>query len=373
MGTSTDNRVRQARGTRDLTQRALAEAVGISRQALSAIEAGRADPSVALALRISEILGRSVEDLFGRPAPHESVAAELSDPSSSAPGSRVALAYLHDRWVAHGLPSSRPDSPTQAADGIVLGSRGASRVRVEPLRAPSESRDNVMILGCAPALGMLADRLNRTAGTGHFVWLPKSSGAALDRFARHQAHVAGIHLGHETATSTNVDAVRKVVSMSNVAVVTLASWDAGLVVRRGNPLSIRGVESFVRPAVRVVRREEGAGAQQLLERELRNVGLDPAVVLAESILARGHLEAAFAVAIGAADSALTMRQAALAYELDFIPLVEERFDLVLDRDAATDARLGRMLDVLQTQSFRRELECLGGYDASACGASVSPV
>jgi putative molybdopterin biosynthesis protein len=363
------NRVRAAREERRLTQGALAEAARISRQSVSAIESGRSEPSVSVAMALARALERPVEDLFGAPEDAAAIAAELAGDPRARAGSRVVLAHLRDRWVAHPFGEPRHEA-AQAADGVVVGERRGTAVRIEPLRAPSEARENVVLLGCAPALGLLADRLNRSRGPGRFVWLPSSSGAALERFGRHQAHVAGVHLRDERTGEPNVSAVRRFAGRSRPALVTLARWEAGLVLRAGNPLRIRGVADLGRPGLRVVRREPGAGAQQLLEQQLRAAGLDPARTPARSVSARGHLEAAFAVAIGGADVALTMRNAALAYGLDFVPLAEERFDLVLGREASSDPRLIRLLDVIQGASFRSELASLGGYDVSECGRRV---
>ncbi len=364
------NGVRAARQERCLTQTALAEAAGISRQSLGSIESGRADPSVSVAVSLAGALERSVEDLFGAPQDPRLLTAELASMTDSAVGARVVLTYLRNRWVAHALGQMRPND-SQAADGVVLRESRTTKVKVTPLRSPSEARDNIVILGCAPALGLLADRLNRSSGPGRFVWLEHSSGAALERFGRQQAHVAGVHLRDEATGQPNVSAVKSALSTARTCLVTLARWEAGLVVRPGNPLGIRSAADLGRTGMRIARREAGAGAQQLLEQQLRAAGLDPAKTLRRSPLARGHLEAALTVAVDGADVALTMRNAALAYRLDFIPIAEERFDLVLDRDASSDPRLARLFEVMQSKSFHRELSSLGGYDVTECGHAVS--
>jgi putative molybdopterin biosynthesis protein len=78
------------------------------------------------------------------------------------------------------------------------------------------------------------------------------------------------------------------------------------------------------------------------------------------------------VALGAADVGFTIRGAALALELTFVPLVEERFDLVLTEDMLEDARAQRLLDMLSTGTFRRELAELG-YDTALCATKITDV
>jgi molybdate-binding protein len=87
--------------------------------------------------------------------------------------------------------------------------------------------------------------------------------------------------------------------------------------------------------------------------------------------ASGHLEVAELVAHGAADAGVSIRSAALAYGLGFIPLAEERFDLVIPRELATDARVEHLVDVVGSRAFRRELDSIGGYITGASGHQQS--
>jgi molybdate-binding protein len=107
-----------------------------------------------------------------------------------------------------------------------------------------------------------------------------------------------------------------------------------------------------------------------LERELRGIGANVATVLSGASEASGHLEVAQAVAMGAADSGIATRDAAIAYGLPFLPLAEERYDLVLRGESESDPRVQRFLNNLTTSSFRRELSALG-YDVSNAGERVA--
>src|SRR5689334_12798991 len=104
-----ENRVRRAREERGMTQAALAEAAGISRQTLGAIESGRTDPSISVAASLARALECGLDDLFGAPKPSGHIKAVLASPSSDA---RVALAFIRERWVAHPLLASRPEAMT---------------------------------------------------------------------------------------------------------------------------------------------------------------------------------------------------------------------------------------------------------------------
>lgn len=365
-------RLREAREGSGLSQSELAAAVGLTRQSINAIETGRNRPGVDVALRIAALLGRSVEELFRVVLPSR-LSAEASGSQVMTTGERVALARLDGRWVSYPLKRGLSG---QAADGIVRRVRRAS-AEIEPLCADAAAADNVVVMGCAAALGPLTERLNRRAGQGRYLWVPASSTVALQGLAKRQAHVAGVHLIDPRTGEENLPDVQRESGPGPRAVITLARWEVGLVVQKGNPQRLRSIEQLVRPRgsrrpapLRLVARERGSGARRLLEQELGRVGASGARLLAQARQVSGHLEVAQAIAMGAADAGLATRDAALAYDLDFIAISEERYDLVLPQAALDDARLQRLLDTLTSAAFRRELTALG-YDARPAGTRVA--
>ncbi|GAC1340434.1 MAG: hypothetical protein NVSMB23_10730 [Myxococcales bacterium] len=378
------SRFRLARG---LSQVELAARAGISRQALSALEAGRSQPSMAVALRLARELGKGVEDLFWLPE-EAPVAAELSQAVGGARGPgrggavargplRVALAEVGGRLVAHPLAADDPGSLLTAADGLLPAAstplRAGAAVRVRPLRSRRAVRDNLLVVGCDPALSLLAARLpDRSAGS-RLAWVHKGSLSALETLARGHAHLAGAHLRDEASGEFNVPAVHALFPGRAMILVTLARWEQGIAVARGNPLGIRRAGDFGRPGVRLVNREAGAAARALLDRLLRKAGVPPRSVAGYDRLAQGHLAVAAAVASGGADAGISTRAAALAHGLSFVPLEEERFDLVLTREGAADPRVGRLLETLRSKVLRRELGTLPGYSAARSGEVVAEI
>lgn len=348
--------IRRLREQRGLAQQVLAAQIGLSRQGLSAIEAGRAVPGVDVALRLARALDVSVEELFSQAAPTLEVEAD-----GVQEGARLAVARLDGRWVGQPLGD---DAMRVAADAIALTGGDGPQV-VELLRTRAELAETVLVAGCAAALGMLADRLNTRPGPGRFVWLSRSSTAALQALAGRQVHVAGVHLVDAHTGEANAADVRRLVPGGPVALVTLARWQVGLVVRRDAAVRIGSAADLARPGLRVVGREVGAGAQLLLERTLQAQGLAGTTHLQ----VRGHGEVARAVALGAADVGVASQDAALAAGLAFVPLAEERYDLAIPRPLLDDPRLLRLLDVMISAPFRRELAALG-YDPTPAGQQV---
>ncbi len=374
------NCVGRRRTAAGLRQHDLAARVGVSRQSLSTLEGGHSVPSAALALRLAHELGCRVEDLFWIDERHSPIRVELADDESAprderrrsrhaarrpvSAEARVVLASIDGRWVAHRLAASDPGALATAADGAIAAdtarsARGGHEARVTPFAELDRARDTLLCAGCAPAGGILAAHASAARTGDRVVWLDRSSGAALELLARGQVHVAGAHLYDEDAHEFNVPFVQRRLPGRSMLIFNLARWQAGLVVAPGNPRRIRGVRDLVREDIRFVARPRGAAAQDLVERLLRREGALAAPTAA--LVARGHMEVAQLVALGLADAGVALPEAARAHGLTFIPLAEERFDLIVAKDRAGDARVVRLLEMLSGRSFRREIETLGGH------------
>lgn len=357
------NRVREYRMTVGLSQAALAVEAMVTRQSIHAIESSRAVPAVDVALRIARALNCPVEALFGVAEAETSLKVE---PCGKAQRGRVSLANIGSRWVSYPLDA---ESAERSADALAVApKRGPLEVRL--LRSATECRENVVIMGCAPALGILTARLNTTNGPGHFLWFSRSSMAALQALASQQSHLAGVHLVDARTGQANVADVRRHVTAQPTALVALGRWEVGLAVPEGNPKGLKRVEHLARKGVRLAGRELGSGIRQLLERKLSQAGLPLDIARNAHLQAASHRQVALAVSMGAADVGVTTRDVAMTFGLDFIALDEERFDLVLSQDSLSDPRVARLFEAMTSAAYRRELDSIG-YDTSCCGDRVS--
>ena len=393
---STLRSVRHAHG---VGQQELAGLASISRQTLSELEAGRSCPTTSVALRLAKALRCRVEDLFyleedaetlparwaplaegktraGRRKEGRSGSRRRADVRRAA-STRVALGLVGGQWVAHSLSAEHPAAMCTTADGLVGSARrprktagGPPLVQVRPLRSRAALRQNILAIGCDPAIGLLSAWLGERHPESRLTWLHATSLFALEVLAQGEAHVAGTHLLDEESREYNVPFVRSLFPHRSMVVVNLARWEAGFVVQSGNPLRIRRVEDLTEAKVRFINREVGAGARRLLDRLLAKAGAPPSTMRGYERIAAGHLAVAQAVAMGAADVGIATRAAAVAYGLDFVPLAEERSDLVLSHELSSDPRLQRMVDALENRAFRRELASLGGYQVAESGHLV---
>lgn len=369
--------VRSKRAAAGLSQAELAERVGVSRQTLSAVEAGRQVPSTTLALQLARALRCTVDELFrlpGGPVLKAKLVAQAGEKDLEKPG-RVALGRVDGRLIAHPLfEVSRP------ADGVISEVGDAGEALVELLGDAAEVENTLLIAGCAPLLGLLSERLGRRYRDAQATWIHADSGRALELLKNGLVHIAGVHLASEADPDAHARAARAAFPGQSVTVVNLARWRQGLVLARGNPHGIEAGSDLLRANIRRALRAPGSGAQRVFERISDGVASAPVSASADLAqiepatldpLASGHAEVARLIRWGIADVGVAIESAALAENLDFIPVSEERFDLIIP-----DSRLGipgvaRFLDLIDQQVFRNEAGQLPGYDLSIAGHASS--
>jgi putative molybdopterin biosynthesis protein len=351
-------RLRLARQARGLSQQQLAGMAAVTRQAVSAVESGHSDPSLRVALALSRALGMTVEDLFGPGDPADPVQARPVAPVGGD-GSRVVLATVADAFVA--LPL-RGDTVNRAgfgpAGGLVVGGGPGEPVAVRPIGPP---RPTLVVAGCDPALPLLETPLALLDLPVAFAWWPCGNAEAVRLAAAGLVHVAGVHrAGDQPDPAGDANGIP-----GGAETVGFTSWREGLVVRPGT--QVTGLGDVARHGLRLVNREPGAQARTLLDRERLRLRLEEAELPGYDSQAAGHLQVAAAVAGRLADAGVSSEPAALAHGLAFIPLADERFDLVLPARHAASREVQGLLKVLASPWLLAQLASLPGYDPSACG------
>jgi molybdate-binding protein/DNA-binding XRE family transcriptional regulator len=362
------NRVREVRLTRGLSQKQLADRAGITRQAVNGIEMRRYTPNASVALRLAQALDSRVEDLFflpliGRDRPVLTSGEAMED------GHRVALARVGDVLVAHPLTGMRSIvEGFQPADAIA-SSDGASVSMLAPPDAPGKT---AVLLGCDPSLTVLVSWVARSLPRGRLLWLHASSQSALDALPRGLAHVAGSHLPGG-GPEANVAPARRAFGREGGLVVTYAAWEQGLIVAPGNPKTLRSAADLARSGVRIVNREPGSGSRKLLDELMTRDRVAPADVPGYASVVPSHTAVARAVAAGTSDAGIGLEAVSRSFGLDFVPLTEVRFDLVIPHNHASHFVVQAMLEVLQGARLRMDLAALPGYGTSGTGNIVATI
>ena len=321
-----------------------------------------------------------IERWLGRPTEaRPTVTAEMTRKVLSPLGEdeylRVKLGRVGDRMVA--TPLQRGAGVIMSlvrADGIAQiprfseGLDAGSPVEVQLLRPLGEVQNTIVAIGSHDlTLDLIASHLSRRQPGPGLSSSHVGSLGGLIALRRGEAHIAGCHLLDEATGEYNVSYIQRYLPSVPLVLMNLVGRVQGLIVPPGNPKGIRSLEDLGRPGVVFVNRQRGSGTRVLLDYKLAGMSLDAASILGYDREEYSHLAVAAAVASGSADTGLGILSAARALGLDFLPLLTERYDLVVPREHFDSELLQPLINLLQDSEFRREVESLGGYETGDMG------
>jgi len=187
----------------------------------------------------------------------------------------------------------------------------------------------------------------------------------LARYAAGEGVATGLHV-RDPDGGWNQRAAREVAEGQNAVLIAFAGRRRGLVLREDGP-QVRGLADL--EGLRLAPRQEGSGTAGLLRDLAAEAGLDLARV-ALTAMERSEDEAVQSVRRGEADVTFGLESVARAYGLCFVPVIEERFDLLVDRRAYFEPAMQDLIAFCRSDTFRQRAESLGGYDLSRLGEVV---
>jgi putative molybdopterin biosynthesis protein len=349
-----------------LSQSQLAEMIGIKRQAIYDIEAGRYLPNTGVAIRLARRLGCKVEDLFVEENQGEPHPITLIDDNLS--GQRVLGAKVRDKVVTFLLTGrGMLESGLEPADGLLEPDRRHARL----FSSDERLEQSILLLGCDPAFSILKAHLSRATSSARLLCRFASSRKALEGLSSGYAHIAGTHFHNTNDQESNVAAARAHLSGIPSTILGFSQIEEGLMVQRGNPMNIRSVADLAQPEIRMANREPGAALRTLLDDHLLHLGIQNTAINGYDREVRSHVEGAQMVAFGLVHAALGLRTIAEAFGLFFVPITEVRCDLVIPLDLMDHPAVRVLLDVLQSKELRQELTSLPGYGASIMGNEIA--
>ncbi len=308
------------------------------------------------------------------------VTAELTRKVASPGGDddylRVVAGQVGARLVA--APLSRGAGVITSlvrADGIVILPRGiqgleaGSKVQVRLYRSPQELERTIFAIGSHDmTLDLLAQHLAERGR--RLVSANVGSQAGLVALRRGEAHLAGSHLLDPQTGEYNVSYIKQYLPDAAVRLVTWVGREQGLLVRKSNPLDIRSLEDLKRPDVRFINRQRGAGTRVLLDFHLQKLGIKAEEIQGYDQEEYTHLAVAAAVSSGRADCGLGVTAAAAALELDFVPLYNERYDLVIPCEHLRGDLLLPLFELMHDARFKLEVASLRGYNVDQMGQVI---
>ncbi len=316
-----------------------------------------------------------------RPAEPQVVRASMTRKVHSSLGDdeflRVTVGRVGERLVA--TPLARGAGVITSlvrADGIVLIPAGVQGilvgedVDVRLYRPVGEIERTIVVLGSHDlTIDLLAQFLAERGGRLASANLGSLGG--LIALQRGEAHLAGCHMLDPLTGEYNLTYVQKYLPDTPVILIGLVAREQGLIVSRGNPQQIKSLQDLAREGITFINRQRGSGTRFLLDYHLEQLGVAPDGVQGYDREEYTHLLVAAAVASGRATCGLGIRAAAEALDLDFVPLFNERYDLVIPRVHYSSEKLAPLLELLHDDSFRRTVQALPGYDVAPMGEEIA--
>ena len=290
---------------------------------------------------------------------------------------RVSLGEVQGKYVAAPLARGAGliSSLTKAQGMVVIKETkdGLSAGTVTEVRlfGRQQASKNILSIGSHDlALEILGVFLGRQANLSLSCANVGSMGGIM-AIRNNEAHIAGIHLLDEKTGEFNVSYVNRYLKDNESwRLVHLAMRDQGLMVLPGNPKEIQGLGDLVRSDIEYVNRQRGAGTRMLLDYQLQKMNIESSKIVGYDKEVGTHMAVAATIAGGSADTGMGIRAAAKALGLDFIPVGQERYDLILNF-SPEDERPALIIKILQSPEFRQQVEALGGYDLTDAGKLIA--
>jgi putative molybdopterin biosynthesis protein len=287
----------------------------------------------------------------------------------------VNIGKVGDKTVATPLPRAAGSITTLTrAEGIIripALSEGIGQDEVaaaELLVDEEEIQNTLVVIGSHDiTIDLIGDEMRRK---GHNIRISSGNVGSLGglmALRKGTCHLAGSHLLDTETGEYNISYIKRYLKGLMVSVFHLALRDQGLILAKGNPKGIKGLEDLARKEITFVNRQAGSGTRVLFDFRLGKLSIRPESIKGYDHEEFTHMAVAVDVLSGAADCGVGIYAAARALDLDFIPLEKEQYDLIIPSSMIENPQMGLLLETIRSQEFKDRVMALGGYDPSKSG------
>ena len=291
---------------------------------------------------------------------------------------RVRLGFVGGKLMASPLNrGSGVVSSFMKADGILEvpqgteGYEAGSEVSVRLLSPLSKLENTLVVIGSHdPLLDELADRMHLEDGSVYMSSAHVGSMGGIMAVRRGEAHAAGCHLLDTATGEYNIAFLRKYFPKGGVKLIRCVGRQQGMMVAKGNPLNIHKFSDIAKEGVRYVNRQKGSGTRILTDYLCKQDNLDTASVYGYDREELTHTSVAVQIAGGSADAGMGIYSAAKLYDLDFIPICIEEYDLIIPDHAWDTPQVQQMIATLKSDAFREKILAMGGYTVENPGEII---
>lgn len=291
---------------------------------------------------------------------------------------RVRMGYVEDRLMASPLSrGSGVVSSFMKADGILEvpqgteGYEAGSEVSIRLLSRPEKLKNTLVVMGSHdPLLDELADMMHRDTRSVYMSSAHVGSMGGIMAIRRGEAHAAGCHLLDTETGEYNLSFMKKYFPNGGIRLIRCVGRQQGLMLQKGNPLGIQNFADIAKDAVRYVNRQKGSGTRILTDYLCKKEQLDTAAIYGYDREELTHTSVAAQIATGSADAGMGIYSAAQLYDLDFLPVCIEEYDLIVPDRVWDTPMVQQMLATLKSEAFKEKLMALGGYTVENPGEII---
>jgi len=282
---------------------------------------------------------------------------------------RVRMGYVGEKLMASPLSrGSGVVSSFMKADGILEvpqgteGYEAGSEVTVRLLSKPEKLENTLVVIGSHdPLLDELGDMMHIENNAVYMSSAHVGSMGGIMAIRRGEAHAAGCHLLDTATGQYNLAFMKKYFPKGGVKLIRCVGRQQGMMVAKGNPLNIQSFADIAKEGVRYVNRQKGSGTRILTDYLCRRNDLDPDIIYGYDREELTHTSVAAQIVSGSADAGMGIYSAAKLYDLDFIPICIEEYDLIIPDHAWNTPMVQQMIATLKSDAFRAKILSLGGY------------
>lgn len=252
-------------------------------------------------------------------------------------------------------------------EGVDFG----EEVEAELLEDLNRIKNNIIVTGSHDlVLDILRNELQEEFSDFNLVSFNVGSMGGLLALKQKRTHLATAHLLDPESGEYNFPYIKKMLPQRELIVVNLTYREQGIMVKRGNPKNIKGIDDLVKKDIKFINRQKGSGTRVLLDYLLKKKGINPLDIQGYFKEEYTHLMVASAVTEGNVDAGLGILSAVKAFHLDFVPVAKERYDIIIPKEYYSSLKIQKLLTIIRSEKFRKKVLSLGGYDLFQSGKVI---
>ncbi|MBO4360516.1 MAG: molybdopterin biosynthesis protein [Eubacteriaceae bacterium] len=260
------------------------------------------------------------------------------------------------------------------ADGLLSipqnyeGLEAGEKAQVTLLRDPADIDRTIIVIGSHdPLIDEISDMLRRKGSEFFISSSHVGSMGGIMAAKRGENHIGGTHLLDEESGTYNIPYLKQYFPDGDAVLIHSVYRQQGLMVTKGNPKGIKGIQDLVRPGISYVNRQKGSGTRVLLDYLLKKEGISPEGIYGYEREEFTHTSVAAQIAGGSADCGMGIYSAAKMYDLDFVFICNEQYDFLTTRKYLDTPMIQEFISVLKSPEFTDRMIAMGGYDPNRPG------